>query len=240
MKYLKLFENWLNEEEASESKPFSPDKPWETFTFDISNEDIFKNSEKIGIIVKSILSKSFDKQELKESNSVSVITLYPYDFSADSKAIVLYSKPSGQGDKYTIKTADASKFGQKLTQLGVTVNDFKDNQVIYLVTLGNNNNWKDGDNNIKLEQKNFFIFADSKPQDEKQSLESEWIVVTDLANPMKTTLGQIAAFSSTKFENVAMLKDKSAGDPVLIAKMFGYEIPKGYTPKKGGVKKIEK
>lgn len=239
MKYLKLFENWLNEAEG-EVKPFDPDKPWESFTFDISNEDIFKNPEKIENIIKSILSKSFDKQELKDSSSVSVITLYPYEFSADSKFITLYSKPSAQGDKYTIKTSDVSKFGQKLTQLGINVNDFKDNQVIYFVTFGNNDNWKDADNNIKIDQKNFFIFADSKPQDEKQSLESEWIVVTDLNNPMKTTLGQIAAFSSTKFENVTTLKDKSAGDPVLIAKMFGYEIPKGYTPKTGGAKKIEK
>lgn len=239
MKYLKLFENWLNEAEG-ETKPFDPKNPSETLIFDISNEDIFKNSESIDMILKSIFSKAFDKQELKDSESVSVITLYPYEFAADNKFLELHSKPSGQGDKYIMKSSDITKFGQKLTQLGVSVNDFKDNKIIYLVTLGNNQNWKDSDNNIKLDQKTFFVFADTQPQDQKQSLESEWIVVTDLNNPMKVSLGQLAAFSSTKFENLAMLKDKEAGSPVMIAKLFGYEIPKNYTPKSGTAKKLEK
>lgn len=238
MKYLKLFENWLNEAEEG-SKTFSPDKPWETFVFDVSNEDMFGNTEKLNGILKSILAKSFDKTELKESNSVSVVTLYPYDFSADSKGIILYSKPSGQGDKYVIKT-DVAKFSQKLKSIGIEFTDFRDNQVIYLVTLGTNQNWKDGENNIKIDPKTFFVFADNKPQDEKLVLDSEWIVVTDIQNPVKVTLGQVAAYSSSKFENLATLKDKSLGTPQLIAKTMGYEIPIDYTPKKGTAKRIEK
>ena len=238
MKYLKLFENWLNEAEEG-SKTFSPDKPWETLVFDVSNEDMFGNTEKLNTILKSILAKSFDKTELKDSNSVSVVTLYPYDFSADSKGIILYSKPSGQGDKYVIKT-DVVKFSQKLKSIGIEFTDFRDNQVVYLVTLGTNQNWKDGENNIKIDPKTFFVFADNKPQDEKPVLNSEWVAVTDIQNPTKVTLGQIAAYSSTKFENLATLKDKSLGSIVSIAKMFGYEIPETYTPKKDEVKKIAK
>jgi hypothetical protein len=236
MKYLKLFENWLLEAEGEGSIQFNPDKPWETFVFDITNDDIYGDPVKLGGILRSVLAKSFDKKELADSKSVSVIPLYPYDFTADSKAIVLYSKPSGQGDKYSIPT-ETSKFAQKLKSLGVDFRDFTDNQTIYLVTLGNNQNWKDKDNNIQITPKNFFVFADSKPKDAKHSLNSEWITVTDIANPMKATLGQIAAFSSSKFENVALLKDKNVGTPNAIAGLFGYEIPEDYTPKAGGATK---
>jgi hypothetical protein len=72
MKYVKLFENWLNEAEEgkSEVKPFDPKKPYETLVVDITNEDFAKSDKKQKIVIESILARCFDKTEKVEESKV--------------------------------------------------------------------------------------------------------------------------------------------------------------------------
>ena len=58
MKYLQLFENWLNEAETgkSEAKPFDPSKPYMALVVDITKDAIKEGTEATKEIVKEAIS----------------------------------------------------------------------------------------------------------------------------------------------------------------------------------------
>lgn len=63
MKYVKLFEHWLNEDEGQEKerKPFNPEKPSLTNVLLIKTEDITKNPNSDTKILKSIVERIASK-----------------------------------------------------------------------------------------------------------------------------------------------------------------------------------
>ena len=56
MKYVKLFENWLNEAEG-EVKPFDAKVPGTTLVVDITQEDLLKDSKETHKILQSMFNR---------------------------------------------------------------------------------------------------------------------------------------------------------------------------------------
>ena len=88
------------------------------------------------------------------------------------------------------------------------------------------------------EKKRIVLFSsekEGKPED--FVLSSNWTVYDHTKGAkepiIEATLGNVAAFATTKFANTAMLKDANAGNPKSLAKALGYEIPENYAPNQG-------
>lgn len=66
MKYLKLFENWLNEADGGGAKPFDANNPGATLVVDITQKDMLnltKDYDKLGDCLSSFLNKGFLKKD---------------------------------------------------------------------------------------------------------------------------------------------------------------------------------
>lgn len=232
MKYLKLFENWLNEAEEGEIKPFDPNKPLDTRVVDITNGDFEKaNEEQKRTIIGSILAKCFEKSEKITEPKVRVSYFKVDSFKSVGNKDDLYRfNLKSQDDKPVFITC---KNGKKLEN----ASDF------YILTLSGDEiatgTYKD---EIQSKSgsgiKRFILVSNDKVKKaEDFVLNSNWIVYNHdkyTKEPIiEATLGNVAAFATTKLENLAMLKDADAGKPKEIAKALGYEIPDNYTPGKG-------
>jgi hypothetical protein len=234
MKYLQLFENWLNEAETgkSEAKPFDPSKPNDTLVVDITKDQLFGDETKTASILQSLLSKAFDKTEKVSSPKVSVqkFTAYDYPPTPGGFYLKLSNKTQTEGQYRVFLTKKAAN------ELGLSdMTDLKD--PVYLVTLENKQDWVDEKFKISIDAKTYLLFKDPEDEGKKDdlALNTKWQVVGGQTKDeaISCTLGQILALASTKLENSAMLKDSKAGTPQSIAQLLGYEIPDNYTPGKG-------
>ena len=231
MKYLKLFENWLNEAEGS-AKIFDPSKPNETLVVDITKEELLSDENKVAIIIQSLLSKAFDKTEKITSPKISVqkFTAYDYPTAAGGFYLKLSDKTQTEG-QYRVFLA--KKAASELSLSDMT--ELKD--PVYLVTLENKKDWVDEKLKINMDAKTFLLFKDPEDntKDEDFALNTTWQVVggEKKDEAVSCTLGQILALASTKLENSSILKDAKSGTPQSIAQILGYKIPDNYTPGKG-------
>jgi hypothetical protein len=237
MKYVKLFENWLNEAEEgkSEVKPFDPKKPFETLVVDISQDDIMGvDGKDVRKTLDNILAKCISKSE-KTSGSVPNLTVNRYDWTdwelrGSIPTLILRSS---DGSVYTVKLPQKSTDFVKDLRAGA---DF--DETVFYVSLYEGDDWVNDKMNILAKPKTFLIFG-LGPLSSKDFLLNVECTVISLDEKMsfmsKATLGSICAFATTKFENIATLSDKQAGTPQNIAKALGYEIPDNYAPKDGGI-----
>ena len=236
MKYVKLFENWLNEAEegATEVKPFDPSKPFDTRIVDISNEDFSKaNDEQKRVIIGSILAKCFDKSE-KVTDSKIRVSFFTID---EMKTVP--GQDNTNNVKFTLKGED----GKAAFITCVNAGKIQDEKSLYVVSMGGEDiltgTYKDTiEQTNNPEKKRIVLFSsgkEGKPED--FVLSSNWTVYDHTKGAKETiieaTLGNVAAFATTKFANTAMLKDANAGNPKNLAKALGYEIPENYAPKQG-------
>ena len=230
MKYVKLFENWLNEAEG-EIKPFDPNKPFESRVVDITNEDFSQADEKQKrVIIGSTLAKCFDKSEKV----------------TDSKIRVTYFKVDGMksvgntGDMYRFDLK--SENGKSAFITCKDANKLEDASAFYIITSPEDEivtgTYKDEIKPKSGDTKRFILVSNDKgAKGDDFVLNSNWIVYDFNKDAKETTfeatLGNVAALATTKLENVAILKDANAGKPESLAKALGYEIPANYTPGKG-------
>jgi hypothetical protein len=241
MKYIKLFENWLNEAEEgkSEVKPFDAKKPFETLVVDISNEDFEKSDKGQKSIILSILAKCFDKTEKVEESKV-MVRGYKADFDEgnvggtsrlnienDNESLRVFFKTNDEGffDKIT-------KFSSKPCFLVTKIDSFKHNDNGYL-------------NRSKSESiPVILVFPEDGGDPKDFVLNSKCLIynhnlvaVNKEKNFFEGTIGSLAAWSADqfKFASIDKLKDTNAGKPQNIAKALGYEIPDNYAPKDGGI-----
>jgi hypothetical protein len=233
MKYVKLFENWLNEAEEgkSEVKPFDPNKPEETLVVDITQNDLREGDiqKNLGIL----LSKCIDKTEKKDNPNSNLnfqsYTLKGISWKGDIATLELELK--GGNTNYL-------ELNQNLKNVaGNLKNNYEDSEAFY-VSLYEGEDWINDKKYIKRKPKSFLIIGLSNPEVNDFALNSESMVITldeKMSFASKTTLGTICAFATTKFENIAELSNKQAGTPQNIAKLLGYEIPDNYAPKDGGI-----
>ena len=116
MKYVKLFENWLNEAEG-EVKPFDAKVPGTTLVVDITQEDLLKDSKETHKILQSMFNRGMAKKDAPDvEESIKVIPLYVGDSKAPNKDPFLSQASSGgslvmksiivndsEGNKYNVK-----------------------------------------------------------------------------------------------------------------------------------------
>jgi hypothetical protein len=234
MKYLQLFENWLNEAETgkSEAKPFDPSKPYMALVVDITKEQLFVDETKTARVIDSLLSRAFDKTEKVSSSKILVQKFTAYDYRPASGGFYLKlsnrTQTEGQYRVFLAKTA--------ANELGLSdMTSLKD--PVYLVTLEDKQDWVDEKFKISIDAKTYLLFKDPEDEGKKEdfALNTKWQVVGGQTKDeaISCTLGQILALASTKLENSAMLKDSKAGTPQSIAQLLGYKIPENYTPGKG-------
>jgi len=239
MKYVKLFENWLNEAEEgkSEVKPFDPKKPGETLVVDITSLDFNQDDGKYSSrIMGSILGKCVKKNEKEKDSELTIIK-----FNIEEIRIPQYLKTA------TIFVKEGRASGVSKTIKMIIPNDLnlQEGDSVYYISKYSGEDWvsETGYPNILKKPKTFLFFPSGMSGDSSGNgfcLYEEghlinWSDPKESIQAIKTTLGGICAFATSNFENLAILKDANAGKPQNIAKALGYEIPDNYAPKDGGI-----
>lgn len=95
MKYLKLFENWLNEAEG-EVKPFDPKNPGASLVVDITAGDMFKDDQTAATTLESILNRAIAKQDSPEAPKAVKVERFQFEFEGDLEKM----KSSMKENKY--------------------------------------------------------------------------------------------------------------------------------------------
>ena len=252
MKYVKLFENWLNEaEEGSSSvKPFDSNKPSATLVVDITQEDLLKNPKETHKILQSMFSRGMAKKDTPDvEESIKVIPLYvgdPKDSNKDPfleqatasgsllmKAIIV---SDNEGNKYDVRVETGGK------QLEDELKSLQKNKTpLFLVTSSKNEAWfsdKDGVKIIQPSNEAIILLPENNQKWEiKNAKDFSLNVEFSILNGKKISNSLISLGSIVK--NIANISNKSplsndktatAGE---IAKVLGYEIPENYAPKQG-------
>jgi hypothetical protein len=255
MKYLKLFENWLNEAEGG-VKPFDPMKPDETLVVDITEEDLYKDPKVMHIILQSMFNRGVAKKDSPDVPEViNVIPLY-----------VGWSKQVNPKEPWHVKDNMFKGFyvretnGEEYTVVNkIPIDDYENTMIllenllkektpIFLVTNANDN-WfeknEDGNLLIKLNNKNMLLL----PKD----LSGKWLIENPkgfaLNSKIQTRDGErrggfYKQVLSGIVESISGIGTSgwcnSTGRPTQAAKILGYEIPDNYTPKMGGIEKTKR
>ena len=242
MKYVKLFENWLNEAEEGAVKPFDPKKSLQTKVVDINNENFAKVSDvnTQRNIIRGILNKCFAKKEDYEEGE---IVIYPCTYSSDEdNRIKLKFEKEGVCALSTQNRNIGFPGWEKMEK-------FKGKNCLF-VALGKDpkifidSAMEDRRYNIEPSKQSdlvrLIIFPVGGDDPKDFLLNSKWLVqnynreaIRAEKSFFETTLGCIAAWASDQFKDSNTLNDKNAGKPQNIAKILGYEIPDNYTPGKG-------
>jgi hypothetical protein len=234
MKYVKLFENWLNEAEV---KPFDAKKSLQTKVVDITNENFAKADVKQQkYIIMGILNKCFAKKEDFEEGETKI---YSCIYRSNTNDVLKLDIPGiGEcdvrtGNKNTIFPGwdKMGKFDEKNCFFVALEKDTK----ILSGTYGDQIQPTTKPDLVRL-----IIFPVGGDDPKDFLLNSKWLVQNcnkEAINAEKsfyeTTLGCIAAWASDQFKDANTLNNKNAGKPQEIAKALGYEIPENYTPGQG-------
>ena len=235
MKYIKLFESWLNEAEEgqAEVKPFDPKNPGETLVVDIDGYDLSKDDSKYtSRIIASMLGRCVKKDEKGTDSDLNVIKMKVDEVTSQGPAISIID----------VKEGNAS---HKIRMIIPKELSLEINTYVYYISKNAPDAWVNDKGFIFKQPKTFLVF-DTGGIDKGFALDREFTVVdwsnnkTNEVEPIKTTLGGICALATTDFENLAILKDTNEAKPQNIAKALGYEIPPNYAPKQGVTKRQER
>lgn len=238
MKYLKLFENWLNEAESGAVKPFDPQKSIQTKVVDITNENFAKVSDvkQQRNILRGILNKCFAKKEDYEEGE---IKMYPCKYSSDQdNRMKLDIEGKGECDLRTQNRNISFPGWDKMGKF--------DGKNCFFVALEKDTKIFTGTYGDQIEPSKqadlprVIIFPVGGDDPKGFLLNSKWLVQYCNNEAIKaeksfyeTTLGCIAAWASDQFKDISALGDTNAGKPQNIAKILGYEIPDNYAPGQG-------
>ena len=253
MKYVKLFENWLNEAEG-EVKPFDAKAPGATLVVDITQEDLLKDSKETHTILQSMFNKGMAKKDAPDvGESIKVVPLYvgnpklpakdPYLIPPGTEKITSIIVNDSEGNKYNVKVeTGGSQLEDELKALQ------KNKTPIFLVTSSKNEAWhvdKDGVEIIQPSNEVVILLPENNQKWEiKAAKDFSLNVEFSILNGKKLSTSLISLGSIVKnignIASKAQLVNDKAATPIDVAGILGYEIPKDYTPKMGGVKKLVK
>lgn len=253
MKYVKLFENWLNEAEG-EVKPFDAKVPGTTLVVDITQEDLLKDSKETHKILQSMFNRGMAKKDAPDvEESIKVVPLYvgnpklpakdPYLIPPGTERITSIIVNDSEGNKYNVKVeTGGSQLEDELKALQ------KNKTPIFLVTSSKNEAWhvdKDGVEIIQPSNEVVILLPENNQKWEiKAAKDFSLNVEFSILNGKKLSTSSISLGSIVKnignIASKAQLVNDKAATPIDVAGILGYEIPKDYTPKMGGVKKLEK
>lgn len=218
MKYIKLFENWLNE--ADEIK-FDPNKPEATPVTAITQGQLFGNGgadfEKN---LKSLLARSFDKKETADAPSETVVVRGNFQLSElDGNKKGLRIKNTKEPDRELLVKLSPFNGVETNDTLSKVGGDAKDTSLkVFLVHSKSVDDskvyWKveKTDEGISTASASIVIFPSAIENKENLAIDMPCVIITE-GKVKYVTLGQICAFASTNFskEGVAMLDKSDSG-----------------------------
>ncbi len=227
MKYIKLFENWLNEADSEESKkPFNPQKPNLTNVLLIKSEDLTKNPNQEVDILKSIVDRIASKLGDKDIT----VNLYKYylgepDYkngifplykkSQDSSASLIWKPFEVGGETKGLMPFVSGKSPQAPkgdSYLETYIIPISEDYVTKSPSAKEGNPSPD----ILVNDKVLIISKSDKPS--KMAINSKWWLWNHKKREWEmVSLGQIAMFGSSEFKDQSYLTDAKKGSPESIA-----------------------
>lgn len=262
MKYLKLFENWINESGELVSKPFNPNNPDETLIIDISAQDLAKlDDQKMADVLSSIFNRAFmGKDEVLTDTKIEVIPCYftdkPTTFVSHGEKFAKAEMSYGD-EKFSIYSliGDAEEesdfyFSKKFDNYIETAKGSYEPS--FLVHLESKPiefiKFAREKNIIRLSSRCFLIHPDVNWREvfkggaETGAIAGNiYVQDTNNSDPyeIKMSLGDlIISLKDTMESNGKFTTNDTLVDAQTIGYYFSYELPDGkYIPKMGGVKK---
>ena len=254
MKYIKLFENWLNEAEV---KPFDANNPDETLVVDITEEDLYKDPKVMHIILQSMFNRGAAKKDSPDvPEAIEVIPLYvgwakqvnpkePWHLTSEGNLKGFYVR-GVNGEEYTVvNKLNGDDLGKTIETLEAL---HKEKTPIFLVTNAKDS-WfekkEDGNLFINLKPNNILLLPNwnsgkweiKNPKGFALDSKIEYRGQERKGGFFNQQLGGLVE-SMSNFGKSGWAS--SVSHPTELAKTLGYEIGKDYTPKMGGVKKLGK
>lgn len=224
MKYVKLFESWLNEQDepagTTPKKEFSPAKSFETSVLDIQQKDIFtKNPEEGKKLLTSIVGRGVEKKstDTKESTAVVVRPLAIEEMGI--KKVLVKGMDSGSKLE-TLKLDNEGAFIKALDSLALDAKGIGDDapKGFFIHTADTPENkiyWSAGEVKNGLSTQSaalVFLPREGNTKVNADGLLVDLPVVIVLGGKAKeATFGQLLALASTKFADASILDKADAG-----------------------------
>ena len=238
MKYLKLFESWLNEQDEATTKQFSPDKSFESPVLDILQKDFFsiKNPEQVTKVLKSVIGRGVEKKSVdtKESTAVTVKPLTVENVLKGKKQLYVKGTAAGSNEEL-LKVADDSAFMKDLNEIGLDADGAGESAAKgYFIhtsdTPENKLYWsteavKYG---ISTQAASIVFFPNegyNKVNPEAPIVELPVVIVSGGKSKVGT-FGQVLAMASAKFADASMLDKTDAGSVENLKTIFPTEEKK--------------
>lgn len=224
MKYLKLFESWLNEQDEAAATPkteFSSSKSFATPVLDILQKDFYsaKNPDEMKKLLTSIVGRSVEKKstDSKDSTAVNVRVLTVEEVQ---KKKALLKGNTASANLETLKLSDDAEFTKALDEIALDASgigaDAPKGYFIHTTdTPENKIYWEAGDvkNGISTQAAALvFMPNEGYTKVNPDGLLIDLPVVIVFGGKSKVTnFGQVLAIASTKFADASMLDKADAG-----------------------------
>jgi hypothetical protein len=221
MKYVKLFETWLNEADAPQQGAATPFKIETAGTFpvlSITQENLYgKGPEDLQKVLKSILERSLDKKSTLEgeTNKVTLTSYMMNEFATPNGINIEGTKTK---DKQKLILSNNAEFKKGLDEIAIE-NDKTDQQFasFFIYTSDTPENklfWKsDSGNGISTQSAAFVSFP--KPtasvfKGDALAIDLPIFIVAGGKSKV-ITLGQLCALTTSKFADLSILDKKDVG-----------------------------
>jgi len=238
MKYLKLFESWLNEQDEAATKQFSPEKSFESPVLDILQKDFFsiKNPEQVTKVLKSVIGRGVEKKSVdtKESTAVTVKPLTVEEVQKGKKQ--LYVKGTAAGSNLELlKVADDSAFMKALNEIGLNADDVGENAAKgYFIhtsdTPENKLYWSTESTKYGISTQAasivFFPNEGATGVNPEAPMVELPVVIVAGGKTKVGTFGQVLAMASSKFADASILDKADAGSVDNLKTIFPSEEKK--------------
>lgn len=210
MKYLRLFEYWLNEETQ-----FNKSKPRETPILKTLQKDLYSDKpRRTHFNLRGILSRSLQKNKNKfdiNSDTVAIVEKMELVSVEDAKIVV-----KDENGEYKVKmNAKKDAIIKALNWIGAEISgeDLSKSCMVTVVSEAANSNplfVGNREDTISTEV-GTLVFIPNKPK-KPEDLAINLSAVIVAQNKAKiVTLGQLCVYASTKFTDFSVLEDKNSG-----------------------------
>lgn len=220
MKYLQLFESWLNEETQ-----FNKSKPRETPVIELLEKDIYSagKPKRIQSIMVTMLSRSLQKNKDKfdpESNTVSMSDSFQLKSVED--ALITIKTEGNDEDTLSVKmNTKKDAIIKALQWIGgeVSGDDLTKSCIVTIVSEANATGLFVGKREEIVSTKvGTLVIMPNKPKKPDDLAINMSVVVVAQEKAKIVTLGQLCAYASTKFTDFSVLEDKNSGTKESLAK----------------------
>jgi len=238
MKYLKLFESWLNEQDEATAKQFSPDKSFESPVLEILQKDFYsvKNPDQVTKVLRSVIGRGVEKKSVdtKESTAVTIKPLTVEEVQQGKKKVFVKGTAPGSNVE-TLKLADDAEFMKALDEIALDAKGVGDSAAKgYFIhtsdTPENKLYWstEDTKNGISTQAASIVFFPNegfTKVNPEAPMVELPVVIVSGGKSKVGT-FGQVLAMASAKFADASMIDKTDAGSVENLKTIFPTEEKK--------------